>query len=674
MSRCKCVERRRGRGNPAPPFAESATLAVPPATEFNDTHSSLEFRIFFAYKNYMADALSRLKIVRQTDDASAAAAAVERANGARRAAAFLVDRCLRELSRSEARTRRALGELIDGLRRRRGHVDLCFSRFGDWARERLGISGGEADALAKVARGLRNLPLTAAAYDRGEIGFTKARILVAVATEETEALWVGLARRRTVRELEEEVLLGAAASVAVRAPSAAAVEIEQFRDTRGEEIDGEEIARVRLSCPPRVWLEFRRTVALARCVAGEELSTWRAVEAIVAEGLGSAPRPVALEEDRGPPRPLALVRRRRSERARGGDGASAMAPTDVDTALRWLGLERSELEEILFPRAETALLEGATDLSPAEIDLRARAIERVRHGIDSTTGRLLRLLLDRGLHRELGLDSFADYVRERMGFSLRKARALVALERGVGRERALARAYADGDVSWVQTIVLLPLVRRGAPSRAWIVRAGEVTLRTLVAEADAAIERALVEGGSPPAPAVDGGVQMRESVSESQRSPERAVIEFRAPVSVVALWTAAIEAWRCDGEAAWQALARMLGQVTREWSSVERHRDPVFAREGWRCGVPGCSARCTLEDHHIVFRSRGGTNEQSNRVAICKTHHAHGIHEGRMRATGRAPDGILWELGLHEDDALCRLAGDMYLEGAPWGASSFVEL
>jgi len=58
-----------------------------------------------------------------------------------------------------------------------------------------------------------------------------------------------------------------------------------------------------------------------------------------------------------------------------------------------------------------------------------------------------------------------------------------------------------------------------------------------------------------------------------------------------------------------------VDNVRGEWIAQPRRRDPIFARDGWRCAVPVCSARRNLHNHHIVFRSRGGDNSRDNRVA-----------------------------------------------------------
>jgi hypothetical protein len=78
--------------------------------------------------------------------------------------------------------------------------------------------------------------------------------------------------------------------------------------------------------------------------------------------------------------------------------------------------------------------------------------------------------------------------------------------------------------------------------------------------------------------------------------------------------------------------------------------------------VPGCSARASLHDHHVVYRSRGGDHAWTNRVTICAAHHLHGIHGFRVRVQGVAPDDLTWEIGLRDPlPPLLRTHGDRYL-------------
>ena len=71
----------------------------------------------------------------------------------------------------------------------------------------------------------------------------------------------------------------------------------------------------------------------------------------------------------------------------------------------------------------------------------------------------------------------------------------------------------------------------------------------------------------------------------------------------------------------------------------------IFGRDRYRCQVRGCS-RPAAHLHHIEYRSRGGSNDESNLLCVCAGHHLYGIHEERMRVTGKAPDKLVWEFGL----------------------------
>jgi hypothetical protein len=97
-------------------------------------------------------------------------------------------------------------------------------------------------------------------------------------------------------------------------------------------------------------------------------------------------------------------------------------------------------------------------------------------------------------------------------------------------------------------------------------------------------------------------------------------------------------------------------------------------RKAGLCAAPGCSrAACHL--HHIVFRSRGGTDDPRNLVGLCAVHHLHGIHLGYLEVTGLAGERLHWKLGTGEsvpleewitlgDDDVRRADGaDFVLEG-----------
>ncbi len=69
--------------------------------------------------------------------------------------------------------------------------------------------------------------------------------------------------------------------------------------------------------------------------------------------------------------------------------------------------------------------------------------------------------------------------------------------------------------------------------------------------------------------------------------------------------------------------------------------------------------------HHLLFRSRGGGNERDNRITVCVWHHLHGIHGGRVRAWGQAPNRVHWEVGVEAGRApLLRTWNDRYVAQA----------
>jgi len=106
---------------------------------------------------------------------------------------------------------------------------------------------------------------------------------------------------------------------------------------------------------------------------------------------------------------------------------------------------------------------------------------------------------------------------------------------------------------------------------------------------------------------------------------------------------------RCRRIPAYVGLLALIEDFVATWDPDERGDDvpddPVLVRDGWRCAAPGCSSRRNLEVHHVVYRSRGGGDEEWNRVCLCRFHHQRGEHGGLARCTGRAPLGLTWRLG-----------------------------
>ena len=327
--------------------------------------------------------------------------------------------------------------------------------------------------------------------------------------------------------------------------------------------------------------------------------------------------------------------------------------------------------------------DATTDVDAFELDRRLRELRFAMQRVDAQMASLLRIGADRRLFRELGFATVKLYVESRLGFSSRKAWSLIAIERASWRCcPALREAWRIGQISHLAASALLPVLseRHG---HAWVQRASEVTLRRLHDEVAWALDHGdrhpTLEPPAPPTAdanvrADTAGDVSTEDVQMRAYDPARADtsmgpsgpvrLTFRVPLAVAALAETTLWLLVRDSEPRWRTFERIVALAILEWSSQPRHRDPVFERDGWRCAVPACSSRRNLHDHHVVFRSKGGDNARDNRVTVCASHHLHGIHEGRVRAYGRAPDEIVWELGCRRGETpLMRLRGDCVLAG-----------
>ncbi len=615
--------------------------------------------------------------------------------------------------------RRELGEAARAFVRRRAYRRLGFVRLSDYARERLGVSARLLESAAWLATRLDALPAVARAYDRSELSWTQARAICKVAGAADEHQWLELARRSTVETLERLAARG-------RQPDA----VPPDPEADAKEIDGEPAVRWRFVCPARVRALWRRALELASRVAGEPLAGWRAAEVIAAEGSSGRPSGTSLG-DRALIEAMRLARRVRPGTRHAGDASSARAETgETVGGASMLGQRAASADSRVPPHppllAQTAtgdLLVSPSSPFPAHLSLsnslitaapppshppapsdpfalEARLSEamRVLRTIEPRIGRLLRAVVDRRIYRSFGHSTVADYARDRLGISTRKAWALLKVEKATLRSADLDGAYRDGRLSWVRTLSVLPVLDRHNAA-AWIARAETVTVRRLNDEVEWVLTSRDVLGptASLAPPPIDSSlpspfcvaapeqcrelsptarVQIRAHESEPtatavecrSASPSTSALEvcdaeirFTGPTSVVALLRDVLDAFASPSEPRWTALERLLRHVVTHWESAPRHHDPVFARDGWRCTVPACSSRRNLHDHHIRFRSRGGDNARVNRTTVCASHHLHGIHDGTIDAFGPAPHAIEWRLGVRPGARpLLAFVGDRY--------------
>jgi hypothetical protein len=279
------------------------------------------------------------------------------------------------------------------------------------------------------------------------------------------------------------------------------------------------------------------------------------------------------------------------------------------------------------------------------------------------------------VHRALGYSTREAYARERLGMDPTTARALVRLERAAASSEPFARAYRSGSLSAVKASILVPLLScdpLGRFTEAWVAWAERVTVRRLREDVEWAValedtdRDEFQRTGGLPAEAGDGrsapdreiGAQRIGPAEHTQAGLEPCTVRFIGPAEVVQLFRAVLCTVRrrmetMDGRlpTEGEALGAILDYVFACWGAADgkvpaRHR--VFARDGWRCAVPGCTSMQNLHDHHIRFRSAGGSNEPANRVTLCAFHHLRGVHAARLRCAGSAPDGLTWQIGIRQ--------------------------
>jgi hypothetical protein len=153
---------------------------------------------------------------------------------------------------------------------------------------------------------------------------------------------------------------------------------------------------------------------------------------------------------------------------------------------------------------------------------------------------------------------------------------------------------------------------------------------------------------------------------EDEVLPQR--VAFWAPPEVAALFEELV---------ARLGLEAMLNHAIATWLEAgEEFEDYAdFERDGFRCTVPGCTARRNLQSHHIWFRSHCGPDMAWNRTTLCAYHHHRGVHKrgrhtGSLAIRGRAPDGLVYTLGVGRFGS----ADVLLSRGAPANEDAVVEV
>ncbi|MCK5362994.1 MAG: DUF222 domain-containing protein, partial [Gammaproteobacteria bacterium] len=83
--------------------------------------------------------------------------------------------------------------------------ELGYSSMVSYASEELGFSAVKIRDFVRLARKLEELPRLKESVARGEVGYTKAREVIKVATPKTEARWVAEATKSSRKVLAAKV-------------------------------------------------------------------------------------------------------------------------------------------------------------------------------------------------------------------------------------------------------------------------------------------------------------------------------------------------------------------------------------------------------------------------------------------------------------------------------------
>jgi hypothetical protein len=313
----------------------------------------------------------------------------------------------------------------------------------------------------------------------------------------------------------------------------------------------------------------------------------------------------------------------------------------------------------------SAFADGLEDADAFELDARLRALLAREQRLDAEVGPLLAAIWRTSAPRQLGYLRLDDYARERLGMDPTRARALVRIERVAHTCPDLSAAYRSGKLSLVQAQAVLPALIADVEGRfaaRWVAWAQRVTVRRL--RDDVAVAKGVLDTdpetwrttGGLPADESDASGAERETralpiAPETAEDPaERCVVRICAPIEVGQFFRAVHASVRLYLErrtgrfpTPGEALGAMCDHVFEAWNARFEHQGSVFARDGWRCAAPGCTSTGNLHEHHIVFRSRGGSNARDNRITLCAFHHLRGVHARAIRITGSASLGLRYE-------------------------------
>ena len=266
----------------------------------------------------------------------------------------------------------------------------------------------------------------------------------------------------------------------------------------------------------------------------------------------------------------------------------------------------------------------------------------------------------RALFRALGYASLDLYATQALGFSLNRYWQFKRLADDLDRLPVLREAVASGDVGWTkaQQVARVATVETQA---VWVEKAKVTGRRELEREVKAARADAALAPAQATFTLRTDAVQLArlEALLEKARKLKR----VPAGADRTDLVLAALEALVAGGCAGGGPSAQIIVQQCPDCAAAtvvtsrgeqplapaqvaalacDAHiktpekpnratippsvRAAVLARDRHRCTTPGCRSVHFLEVHHVVPRSRGGSNRAENLATLCSRCHGF-VHE-----------------------------------------------
>ena len=308
----------------------------------------------------------------------------------------------------------------------------------------------------------------------------------------------------------------------------------------------------------------------------------------------------------------------------------------------------------------------------AALDRQIRELVALEDELELQLGSMLVEMAEGKAWSRLRFAGAGHYAEQRLGLCRTAALDRARAARLLRRLPVVREAYEGGRIGLQATLQIARILLRGAgeidkaTQRLWVERAADATVKRIRDEARALARRGVEldrpESADVPLDDTEWHASLRREPGHARdrvlrygalaaAAPSSDVfLNLRLPGQLAGDLIAAMHAARArlgtPRAPAWVGLLAMLEDFVDTWDQAPRRKsDAIYERDGYRCMAPGCTSRRHLEDHHVLYRSRGGGNDSENRICICRFHHQRGQHGGLAACHGTAPLGITWELG-----------------------------